>query len=112
MDKSLWIAMALIAVGTFLMRALPLLWMSRRIADRHNENMIDNMPIWLSVMGPAMIAAMFGTSVIPATPSLMSWLATILGVSMTLLVWYWRRSLGIPVFAGVVVYGITVYLGG
>lgn len=112
MDKSLWIALALIAVGTFLMRALPLWWMSRRIADRHNDNMIDNMPIWLSVMGPAMIAAMFGTSVIPSTQSLMSWSATILGVSMTLLVWYWRRSLGIPVFSGVVVYGITVYLGG
>lgn len=112
MDKSLWIAMGFIVIGTFLMRALPLLWMSRRIADSHNENIIDNMPVWLTVMGPAMIAAMFGTSLIPSTQSLMSWLATILGGLITLLVWYWRRSLGIPVFAGVVVYGITVYLGG
>lgn len=111
MDKSLWIAMGIIAIGTFLMRALPLLWMSRRITNSHNENMTENMPMWLSVMGPAMIAAMFGTSLIPSTQSLNTWLATILGGLITFLVWYWRRSLGVPVFAGVMVYGIIVYLG-
>ncbi|WP_117234677.1 AzlD domain-containing protein [Vibrio maerlii] len=112
MDSSLWIAMAIIAIGTFLMRALPVVWMSRRIERSSKDQNVEGMPLWLSVLGPTMIAAMFGTSLIPSTPSLVSWIATVLGVVVTIGAWYWKRSLGIPVFAGVFAYGLTIYLGG
>ncbi len=112
MDKSLWIVMMLIAAGTFAMRLLPMLWMSRRMKGRNQGGSLDNIPTWLSVLGPTMIAAMFGTSLIPATPSVASWIATIVGTLFTLLIWYWKRSLGLPVLAGVAIYGAIIYLGG
>ncbi|MEZ9513091.1 branched-chain amino acid ABC transporter [Vibrio breoganii] len=112
MDKSLWMVMLLIAAGTFAMRVLPMLWMSRRMKDRDQSSSLNNIPTWLSVLGPTMIAAMFGTSLIPTTPSLSSWLATLVGTLFTLLIWYWKRSLGLPVLAGVAIYGAIIYVGG
>lgn len=111
MSNQLWIAVILIAIGTFLMRLLPMLWMSRRMRAK-SANSIEHTPLWLSVLGPNMIAAMLGTSLIPSTPSLTAWLATFLGCIVTIIFWYWKRSLGLPVFAGVLMYGVVIYLGG
>lgn len=112
MSESIWIVLAIIAFGTFLMRVGPLYWMLRRIKRSEKDNALENIPVWLSVMGPVMIAAMFGTSLIPSTPSVATWSATAVGAVATLLLWYKTRSLGLPVLAGVVAYGIVVSLGG
>ncbi|MEZ9133326.1 AzlD domain-containing protein, partial [Vibrio breoganii] len=39
------------------------------------------------------------------------WLATLVGTLFTLLIWYWKRSLGLPVLAGVAIYGAIIYVG-
>lgn len=110
MDSTLWIAMLAAAAGTFLLRMLPLLWMQRHLDRRDSHKTVEQMPVWLRVLGPAMIAAMFGVSVVPATLTLTSWLATLLGGALTLAVWYRTRSLGWPVFAGVAMYGVVEVL--
>jgi len=109
MINTLWLAILAIALGTYLMRALPLAWMTRKLA-KNNENTIEEMPIWLTVLGPAMIAAMFGTSLIPASQSVSTWVATSVGAFVTAAVWYWKRSLGLPVLIGVIVYGLSIYI--
>ncbi len=110
MNTSLWIAMLMIALCTFLMRALPLVWMTRRLKKTDTDDQVESVPEWLSVMGPTMIAAMFGTSLIPAELSMGYWIATCLGVLVTVAAWCWKRSLGIPVFAGVLAFGVCIYL--
>lgn len=110
MDSGVWAALIACALGTFLLRALPLVWMQRHLVQRKAKNTLDAMPTWLSVLGPLMIAAMFGVSLVPGEVSPASWLATALGVLVTLVVWRWTRSLGWPVFAGVSVYGVVIFL--
>ncbi|WP_413616248.1 AzlD domain-containing protein [Halomonas cupida] len=110
MPEHVWLAVALTALGTFLIRLLPLLWMQRRLARRQGENGVEALPPWLSILGPMMIAAMLGVSLIPASPSATTWLATLVGVIVTLLVWRQLRSLGWPVLAGVASYTAVILL--
>lgn len=110
MDSNLWIALLATAIGTLLMRALPLLWMQRHLVRKQASNSLDAMPTWLTVLGPLMIAAMFGVSLVPSTSSNEAWLATAIGVFSTYLVWKRTNSLGWPVFAGVAVYGGIILL--
>ena len=110
MDFDVWVALLACALGTYLLRALPLVWMQRHLVQRKAKNTLESMPTWLSVLGPLMIAAMFGVSLVPGKVSLTSWLATALGAVVTLLVWRWTRSLGWPVFAGVASYGAVIIL--
>lgn len=134
MSDDLWLVIALIAVGTFAIRAVPLLWMRRHLQRRHLARGPQRMPAneaegasdatepteaaasipgWLSILAPLMIAAMFGVSVVPAAiDSGSAWLASISGVVATLLTWRRTRSLGWPVFTGVLVYGLVVVLDG
>ncbi|WP_288130131.1 AzlD domain-containing protein [Microbulbifer sp.] len=105
MDSKLWIALLATAIGTLLMRALPLLWMQRHLVRKQASNTLDATPTWLTVLGPLMIAAMFGVSLVPSTVSTAAWAATAIGVLSTYLVWKGTNSLGWPVFAGVAVYG-------
>lgn len=107
MDSALWLAVLASAAGTLLMRLLPLLWMQRRL-DR--DDGFDAMPQWLSILGPLMIAALLGVSLVPAKTGAISWLATAIGVLVTLFTWWRLRSLGWPVVAGVVVYGVVVIM--
>lgn len=111
MDKPLVYAILAIAAGTCLMRILPLLWMQRHLSRRKAENPVDSLPDWLSVLGPSMIAALLGASLVPTTLTITNWMATFLGVVVTLLVWRHSRSLGLPVFVGVIVYGAVKLLG-
>ena len=111
MDNSFWIVIAVTASGTFAMRALPLLWMQRHLARRNSANMLDDLPLWLSISGPCMIAAMTGTSLIPVTADVTGWLATLIGAIVTLLCWYKTRSLGWPIVIGVTLFGLTRWLG-
>lgn len=110
MDSKLWIALLATAIGTFMMRALPLLWMQRHLVRKQAGNSLDAMPPWLTVLGPLMIAAMFGVSLVPSTVSAEAWLATAIGTLITYLVWKRTNSLGWPVFVGVLVYGGVILL--
>tara|TARA_R110000824_G_scaffold50961_3_gene142154 strand:+ start:196 stop:531 length:336 start_codon:yes stop_codon:yes gene_type:complete len=102
MSTALWLAVVVSALGTLLMRVVPFLWMQRRLNSAAG---INNMPQWLGILGPLMIAAVLGVSIMPVNPSAISWFATAIGLSVTLLVWWKLRSLGWPVAAGVAVYG-------
>ncbi|MGR4069331.1 AzlD domain-containing protein [Billgrantia sp. C5P2] len=111
MSSALWIAVLASALGTQLIRVLPLLWMQRRL-ERQGDGSLEAMPQWLSLLGPVMIAAVFGVSLLPVTPSVSSWLATVIGVLVTLAVWWYKRTLGWPVAAGVAAFGVVVMLAG
>ncbi|WP_404463656.1 AzlD domain-containing protein [Vreelandella aquamarina] len=102
MSSAMWIAVIICALGTLLMRVVPFLWMQRRLGSATGMNA---MPQWLVILGPMMIAAVLGVSIVPVNPSTISWLATAIGLSITLLVWRRLRSLGWPVAAGVAVFG-------
>lgn len=104
MSTALWLAVVVSALGTLLMRVVPFLWMQRRL---NSDTGLNNMPQWLSILGPLMIAAVLGVSIVPVNPSVVSWIATAIGLSVTLLVWSRVRSLGWPVAAGVAVFGVV-----
>ncbi|MFV8782619.1 AzlD domain-containing protein [Microbulbifer sp. SA54] len=110
MDSGIWAALIVTATGTFLMRSLPMVWMQRHLVRRKAKNTMDAMPIWLGVLGPLMIAAMLGVSLVPAKAGVASWAATALGVLVTLLVGRRTGSLGWPIFAGVAVFGGVIFL--
>lgn len=112
MSSALWMAILASALGTLLMRLLPLLWMRRRIERLGDEDGLDAMPQWLSMLGPLMIAAVFGVSLMPVKPDALSWLATGIGIFATLAVWWGTRTLGWPVAVGVATYGVVVTLFG
>ncbi|MFB9866440.1 AzlD domain-containing protein [Vreelandella sulfidaeris] len=104
MSTALWLAVVISALGTLLIRVVPFLWMQRRL---NSESGLNNMPQWLGILGPLMIAAVLGVSIVPVNPNAISWLATAIGLSVTLLVWSRVRSLGWPVAAGVAVFGLV-----
>lgn len=110
MDNSLWIALMASAIGTLLLRLLPLIWMQRHLTHRKSKEAVEEMPSWLSVFGPVMIAAMFGVSLVPSSMESSAWVATAVGVGATLMIWRFTRSLGWPVFAGVMMYGAVLLL--
>jgi branched-subunit amino acid transport protein len=112
MSSALWIAVLASALGTLLMRLLPLLWMQRRLERQGDDDSPEAMPQWLSLLGPLMIAALLGVSLMPVTPGPLAWLATAIGVLATLAVWWHKRTLGWPVAAGVAAYGAVVMLLG
>lgn len=107
MNNQLWWVLVICALGTFAMRALPLLWMRRHL---DNKGQGSELPLWLSVLGPAMIAAMMGVSLVPSEINVATVSASIMGVAVTLLAWWRIRSLGLPVLLGVVAYGLAFWL--
>lgn len=110
MDTSLWIAVIVIAVGTYAMRLIPLLWMQRHLQKHEDKDALNAVPQWLSILGPLMIAAMLGVSMTPKTNDAAAWAATLIGCAATLLAWYCTRSLGLPVLVGVVMFGVSSLL--
>ena len=109
MDMSMWLALVSIAIGTYLLRLLPYLWMKRSLAKRQTEDGVGSMPTWLTILGPTMIAAMFGTSLVPTQSDTVSWLATGVGILVTFGVWKRTRSMGLPILCGVVAFGIITF---
>lgn len=107
-----WVAIIVAAVGTYALRVGPLLWTQRHFNKHKANNTQARLPTWLSVLGPLMIAAMLGASLIPKAPSAESWAATAIGVFITSLTWRKYRSLGLPVFCGVVSFGLAFVLLG
>ncbi len=110
MDTSMWLALVSIAIGTYLLRLLPYIWMKRSLAKRQTEDGIGSMPTWLTILGPTMIAAMFGTSLVPTHSDALSWLATCVGILVTFGVWTRTRSMGLPILFGVVAFGMVTLI--
>ena len=108
MDTNRWLVILLCAVGTFLIRALPLVWTRRHLA-RQTKDTTNTLPTWLGLLGPLMIAAMFGVSLVPVRQDWVGVIATLAGCATTLVSWYHSRTLGKPVFIGVVVFGLVTY---
>jgi branched-subunit amino acid transport protein len=112
MSNAIWLAVLASAIGTLLLRMIPLLWMRRRLSRHNGESGGEALPQWLGILGPLMIAALFGVSLVPRHPDALSWLATLIGVASTLLTWRFTRSLGWPIAAGVAGFGAVVILAG
>lgn len=108
MSFELWIGVIVAALGTYLIRLLPLLWMQRRLRRSGSGSHLAAMPQWLIVLGPMMIAAMLGVSLVPKAPGTTGWVATVLGLAATLLGWRCTRSLGLPVMVGAATFGAVV----
>ncbi|MDH4573785.1 AzlD domain-containing protein [Salinicola acroporae] len=108
MSLELWLGVIVAALGTYLLRLLPLLWMQRHLKRRDGEAEVDALPKWLVVLGPMMIAAVLGVSLVPRTSDPEGWLATVVGLGVTLVVWRKTRSLGWPVVGGVLTFGAVV----
>lgn len=107
MQTDIWVAIMVAAIGTFAMRAVPLLWTQRHFNKHKANNTQAQLPTWIGVLGPLMIAAMLGVSLIPKDASIAGWLATFIGSLMTTVVWRKTKTLGLPVLAGVLVFGIV-----
>ena len=107
MHVDIWIAIVVAAIGTYALRVVPLLWTQRHFNKHKANNTEARLPTWLSVLGPLMIAAMLGASLIPKAPSAASWIATAIGTVITVLVWRKFKSLGLPVFCGVLSFGVA-----
>ena len=107
MHVDIWIAIVVAAIGTYALRVVPLLWTQRHFNKHKANNTEARLPTWLSVLGPLMLAAMLGASLIPKAPSAASWIATAIGTVVTVLVWRKFKSLGLPVFCGVLSFGVA-----
>lgn len=99
MTTTLWIAVAVIAVVTYLTRAIPFLW--RRGASPGPA------PAWLDALGPAILAAM-GTAILwpegaraAAAGTLGPFIAGLAAAAGMML---WRRDAGLATLAGIVAY--------
>ncbi|KXS38009.1 AzlD domain-containing protein [Modicisalibacter tunisiensis] len=109
MSASMWLAVVIAALGTLALRLLPLLWMRRRLHRSTNDGEGSNtLPPWLRLLGPLMIAALFGVSLIPQRQDSVGWCATLVGIGATLIVWRRTRTLGWPVIVGVATFGLVV----
>lgn len=111
MGNEIWWAIAAAAIGTVLLRVVPLIWMQRHLNQKSDVNEVEKIPEWLSVLGPMMIASMLGASLVPSHVNAVSVAACIVGTLVTLLVWRLKKSLGWPIFAGVAMYGLVFLLG-
>jgi len=100
--------LGVIAAGTLAARMLPL-WWTRRQLQRSSQLQL---PLWLTISGPLMIAAMLGVSLVPAQLTTGTMIATLLASLVTLLSWRRSRSLGLPVVAGVLCYGLVIIVSG
>lgn len=107
MQIDIWVAIVVAAIGTYALRVGPLLWTQRHFSKHKANNTEVRLPVWLSVLGPLMIAAMLGASLIPKAPSVLSWIATAIGTIVTVIVWRKCKTLGFPVFMGVLAFGLA-----
>ncbi|SPJ33619.1 AzlD domain-containing protein [Kushneria phyllosphaerae] len=111
MNGAIWWAAAATAVGTFLIRMLPLYVMQRcmsRVSDIERERQL---PEWPGVLAPLMIAALLGLSLPPHPSSALGWSSMVVGSLATLCLWYKTRTLGLPVAAGVAAYTLMLFIG-
>ncbi len=111
MSAAIWLAAGVTAVGTLLIRMLPLYWMQRRLRHISATDRKAAMPAWPGILAPLMIAALLGVSMAPHPISVMTGSATLAGSLATLLLWAKTRTLGLPVAAGVAAYALVLLAG-
>ncbi|MCM2972614.1 AzlD domain-containing protein [Larsenimonas suaedae] len=99
-------AIVVTALGTWAMRALPLLWMQRR-RDSSADPTGATPPIWLVRLGPLLIAGLLGTSLVPTSLDAAHLVPVALGLAATIVCWAWVRGLGWPIMAGVAAFALT-----
>ena len=97
------IAVLLIAVGTYLIRAVPFALSSKKVTGKKSWHQIN---LFFQLMGPSMIAALLVVSV--ASPLTTQDTSQLINVAMGFLGvgvshWLWNNS-GISVLAGVICY--------
>ncbi|WP_456269804.1 AzlD domain-containing protein [Kushneria sp. AK178] len=108
MTHAIWLAAGATALGTLLIRMLPLYWMQRRLRRVSAADRAMAMPAWPVVLAPLLIAALMGVSLLPQPDSAVTWGATVAGSVATLALWYRTRTLGLPVAAGVAAYALVL----
>ncbi|WP_445619209.1 AzlD domain-containing protein [Kushneria sp. Sum13] len=111
MNGAIWWAAAATAVGTLLIRMLPLYVMQRRMSRASDIERERPLPKWPGVLAPLMIAALLGLSLAPHPSSALGWSSTAAGSLATLCLWYKTRTLGMPVAAGVAAYTLVLLIG-
>ncbi|WP_299262033.1 AzlD domain-containing protein [uncultured Kushneria sp.] len=111
MNSAIWWTAAATAVGTLLIRMLPLYWMQRRMSCASDIERERPLPTWPGVLAPLMIAALLGLSLVPQPTSALGWSSTAAGSLATLCLWYKTRTLGLPVAAGVAAYTLVLLIG-
>ena len=110
MTFEIGIAILVCALGTFAMRCVPLIWMRRHIEKQQKTKQEVVTPVWLGLIGSLMIAGMLGTSLVPMRVDWVGALSTLAGVIITIVVWSRYRSLGLPVFLGVLGFGLVALI--
>ncbi|WP_456475309.1 AzlD domain-containing protein [Candidatus Pyrohabitans sp.] len=108
MKGDLLVAVLIVAMGTYLMRALPLgLMLTRR-----KELTFGKINRGLSLAGPALISALFVVSIFPSPQEfvLKEMLMRMLAITAVYLSQRKWSNLGVAVMSGVVVYGLLKIL--
>lgn len=102
-----WILLVLlVAIGTYLMRLLPL-WVTLKAKSvRTSESKAYSRT--LALAAPAIIAALLVASVVPAKPEVTAseLVRRLVGLSVAAVAFRWRPHLAIAVFGGVAVYAL------
>ncbi|ART62140.1 AzlD domain-containing protein [Kushneria marisflavi] len=111
MNSAVWWAACATAVGTLLIRMLPLYLMQRRLSRSSDTEGKVTIPAWPSILAPLMIAALLGVSLAPQPVNAVSWVSTLIASLVTLTLWYKTRTLGLPVAAGVAAYAPVLLIG-
>ncbi len=89
MHVDIWIAIVVAAIGTYALRVVPLLWTQRHFNKHKANNTEARLPTWLSVLGPLMIAAMLGASLIPKAPSCLAQIQKLRAASVLRRAFFW-----------------------
>ncbi|MCC5859124.1 MAG: AzlD domain-containing protein [Ectothiorhodospiraceae bacterium] len=95
-----------IALGTYGMRALPMLW-GRRLDTTGRPFRV------LQTLGPMLIAALLAVSVVgdgAGRSGWLDWLPEVLGLLTALVLYRWRGGFVLPILAGVLAYALGLLL--
>lgn len=111
MDNNMWIALLLIALGTFAMRGAPLVMMKKHLNKKADQGKPADPPLIFNVLGATMIAAMFGVSLVPPENTTWAWVVVAISTLVTGLIWLKTRTMGLPIFVGVACYAGLLLLG-
>lgn len=106
-----WILLVLlVAIGTYLMRLLPL-WVTLR-AEPARTSGSEARGRALALAAPAIIAALLVASVVPAKPEATAseMARRLIGLSVAAVAFRWRPHLAMAVFVGVAVYAVLSLL--
>ena len=111
MSHEALLAVIFLGIATYLSRLLPYLWMRKRLnSSQGTVNQEERIPQSIRVLGPIMIAAMFGMSLLPQEPKTPSLLAAPVACFFIFYIWKKKKSLIFPILGGVASYGLTLFI--